>query len=309
MSSGGTDGGSTVSGTGTVEADADGKYTAPYIGGSTYNQNYSFTLEDPTHKNWYSDSRYDGSGLLSDVRVTMSCASTATPGGTVTVTATLNKAQNGPVSFDWKAGGGIGVTETTSGTVTWNAGDTADKTFTVTVDAKGDLLWDGKQGFVISASNITNAKFADNGATVENEKKSDTYAWSKIVTLSADDRDAIVSNYDFVNSGATLTAVSTDFSLAGSSNVAAKKAQDSSDNSKPLGNYNYYRSSITGFPSRFPLELVFSGENDSSTNSYVMLVNSNTYMFYPNPTNPKPRSTSKTNFYVGGNYYLGTYTL
>lgn len=162
----------------TVPADADGNYTASMIDGTEYESMHTFTLLDPSNANYYTDSKTEG--VKTDGVVTLSCATTASAGGTVTVTAKLNKKLPYPVSFDWAAfGGAIGVQDTTSGTVTWAANDNADKTFTVKVANKGSddvELWNGGRAFVISVGNLK-------GAVLEGGKTS----WSQIVTVNAND--------------------------------------------------------------------------------------------------------------------------
>ncbi|MBQ8945470.1 MAG: InlB B-repeat-containing protein [Lachnospiraceae bacterium] len=173
------DGGSGSDATsGTVDV-SDGKYTQPYIDGSTYEASHAFALTDANNTSWYSDDGTDGIGL--DGTITLSCADTATPGGTVTVTATLDKAQRVPVSFDWTAAAGsIGVTGTTSGTITWDANDKEDKSFTVTVAEKGDELWQGDRSFSILVGNLKNASL-----------DGENTAWNHTVKVSANDGDAI----------------------------------------------------------------------------------------------------------------------
>lgn len=149
------DAASTVVREGTVDA-TDGKYTQPMLDGSEYDAAYQFDLLDANNTAYYVDSRYNGVAL--DGTVTLTCdKTTVNPGGTVTVTAALNKAQPLPVSFNWNASGAV-LGDTVSGTVTWAAGETGDKTFTVTVPAKAaDDLWNGGRAFVINAGNLKNA--------------------------------------------------------------------------------------------------------------------------------------------------------
>ena len=176
--------------TDTVDADSEGKYTAPYISGDSYEKDHSFTLFNPSNKSWYAGSQVMGV----DGEVTLTCAGTASAGGKVTVTASLNKAQPVPVSFDWKAvGGAIGATG--SGTVEWEAGDGEDKTFEVSVGAKEEgELWKGGRAFVISASNIQNACFAGGN-----------FAWSKAVTVNANDENKIIEKAYSEQPTGTLT--------------------------------------------------------------------------------------------------------
>ncbi len=167
----------TKTGTGEVTADAEGNFTAPYISGADYDASHSFKLIDPENKTYFTDSNTEG--IVLDGVITLSCADTAAAGGTVTVTATLNKAQSLPVSFDYAAAGGsIGASG--SGTVTWEPGETGEKTFTVNVAAKGDDLWEGKRGFVINVSNVKNAVLPDSALT-----------WSKTVSVSANDKSSM----------------------------------------------------------------------------------------------------------------------
>ncbi len=159
----------------------DGKYTGPMLDGSQYEASYGFPAASST---WFTDARYKG--VTADGVVTLTCADAANPGDTVTVKASLNKAQPLPVSFDWAARSG-GAAASGSGTVTWNAGETGEKTFDVTVGAKGTglaELWQGRRAFVISASNIKNALFGGNKT-----------AWSQTVQVAAADNEAIKATY------------------------------------------------------------------------------------------------------------------
>ena len=167
----------TKTGDGEVTADDEGNYTQPLISDSEYDANHKFQLNESESKTYYTDSQYEG--IITDGVISLSCADTATAGGTLTVTATLNKAQANPVSFDYAAAGGsIGASG--SGTVTWAAGETGAKTFTVSVSAKDGDLWEGKRTFVVGISNFKNATLTD-GAT----------AWSKTVSVSANDKDTM----------------------------------------------------------------------------------------------------------------------
>ena len=160
-----------------METDANGKYTQPLISDDKYEASHAFELIDPNNKKYYTDKNYEG--IITDGVISLSCADTATAGGTVTVTATLNKKQSVPVSFDYAAAGGsIGASG--SGTVTWAAGETGEKTFTVNVAAKGDDLWEGKRAFVINVSNVRNAVLSGNAV-----------AWSKTVTVEAHDDNSM----------------------------------------------------------------------------------------------------------------------
>ena len=125
-------------------------------------------------------------GIVSNGVITLSCADTAAAGDTLTVTATLEKEQKVPVSFDWAAAAGsIGLTGTTNGTVTWDVGETGEKTFTVNVAEKGDELWEGERTFVMNVGNLKNAVLPDNA-----------FAWSKVIFVSASDKDSMQIWYD-----------------------------------------------------------------------------------------------------------------
>ena len=139
----------TKTSTGEVLADADGNYTAPLISDSTYNGSYNFKLNDPANKTYYTDSNYEG--IVTDGVISLSCADTATAGGRVTVTATLNKAQKVPVSFDWSAAGAA-ISEAQSGSVAWEAGETGEKTFEITVTKPEGEYWYGDRAFVINTN-------------------------------------------------------------------------------------------------------------------------------------------------------------
>ncbi|MGX8719474.1 MAG: S-layer homology domain-containing protein [Eubacteriales bacterium] len=166
-------------GSGEVTADADGKYTAPMIDGSTYDASHSFQLIDPDNKTWYTTS-----SVIDPAVVTLTCAETAGVNSTFTVTATLDAVPSVPVSFDWQAVSGVLNLSNASGTVTWEANDTElEKTFAVRLGGKPSV-WVGTQCFVINAGNLKNATFAD-GAT----------AWSQTVSVSANDGSAVADQY------------------------------------------------------------------------------------------------------------------
>ena len=177
-------------GTGEVKA-TDGKYTAPYISGNTYEANHQFALRDSANNLWYSDHESDAVVTLnvipySDQHVDENGNAVVERGGTVVVRATLNKPQPVPVSFDWAAeAGSIGVWgSTTRGSVTWVENDTElTKEFYFSVD-QAATNWDGTQSAVLNVGNIKNATFAD-GSTV----------WSRLVYVEANDKKAIVESY------------------------------------------------------------------------------------------------------------------
>lgn len=154
---------------GTIDA-TDGKYTQPFIDGSTYEGSHEFALTDPTNTTWYSDSSTDGLSL--DGVVTLSVNKTSCESSDrVIVTAKLNKPQPVPVSFDWNAvNGSASLDSQYSGTVEWDAGESGDKWFAARLNANGD--WVGSRVFVMNAGNIKNATFADG-------KK----AWSQVIEV------------------------------------------------------------------------------------------------------------------------------
>ena len=176
---GGTRG--TQTGTGNVEAEG-GYYTAPYISGSVYEAEHQFALTDPSNTAWYTEA------VVSDAVVTLSCETTETAftnNGTVTVTATLNKKQPVPVSFDWAAvSDTIPLTGDTSGTVTWAANENQlQKTFSVTLGTKASN-WVGSHALVINAGNAINALF-EGGKTF----------WTHTVSFTANDIAGIATEY------------------------------------------------------------------------------------------------------------------
>jgi len=106
--------------TGTVDADATGKYKANLIKDSTYTKDFEFQLADPTNKTYYTDNQYCGQEM--DGIITLTCdKTTVSEGEKITVTATLDKAHDFPVSFDWAASDAEEyISEgTQKGTVTW----------------------------------------------------------------------------------------------------------------------------------------------------------------------------------------------
>ena len=175
----------------------DGKYTDAMLSGDQYNASYTFTADTSTA--WYTDNAHKG--IVADGVVTLSAEDKESyaPGETVTVTASLNKAQTVPVSFDWKAvGAGVGVNGTASGTVAWNAGETGDKTFSFVIgDKASDDLWQGSRALVINASNVRNALFSGNATT-----------WSKTVQVASSDNDAIKASYTTTDTVSGFTSTS-----------------------------------------------------------------------------------------------------
>ena len=204
---------------GDVDA-ADGTYTAPYISGSTYEADHVFTLTDPDNTKWYAVES-EGTQAVSGAVVTLSCGSTVASNGTVTVTASLNKAQTVPVSFTWTAvSDTLNLSGDTSGTVTWAAGDKVSKTFTVTVSgATAAAAARGSQCVVINADSIQNAVFAG-GKSV----------WSKAVQRSAQDKEAIRDSYP-------LGVMELD-----KSDFIQSTYLDSTDNTNHYDGYRWYRS-------------------------------------------------------------------
>ena len=175
----------------------DGKYTDAMLSGDQYNASYTFTADTSTA--WYTDNAHKG--IVADGVVTLSAEDKESyaPGETVTVTASLNKAQSVPVSFDWKAvGAGVGVNGTASGTVAWNAGETGDKTFSFVIgDKASDDLWQGSRALVINASNVRGALFSGNATT-----------WSKTVQVASSDNDAIKASYTTTDTVSGFTSTS-----------------------------------------------------------------------------------------------------
>lgn len=190
---------STKNGEGTVTADSSGKFSAPYLSNSEYNSSFSFQLADPENNTFYTDSQY--CGIKTDGIISLSCADTATANSKVTVKATLNKAQAFPVSFDYAAaGGGIGASG--NGTVVWNAGETGEKTFEITIGKKGtgnDDYWRGKRAVTVRVGNVK-------GALLDGSKT----AWNKTIKIAASDGEKIRESYVWINKG---TFNGSDFSI------------------------------------------------------------------------------------------------
>jgi|GEM_PF-4595704 len=80
-------------------AEGEKGYTGAYAGEGGYSDSHKFTLIKQDCDMWYTVPATSGSGLLTDVQVTFGIdATTVDQNGAVTVTATLNKAQNGAVT-------------------------------------------------------------------------------------------------------------------------------------------------------------------------------------------------------------------
>ena len=175
----------------------DGTYTDAMLNGEQYDANYSFSAD--TSNAWYTDNAHKGITADGVVTLTTEDKESYAPGETVTVTASLNKAQSVPVSFDWKAVcAGVGVNGTASGTVAWNAGETGDKTFSFVIgDKASDDLWQGSRALVINASNVRNALFSGNVTT-----------WSKTVQVASSDNDAIKASYTTTDTVSGFTSTS-----------------------------------------------------------------------------------------------------
>lgn len=195
----------TMTNTGEIEADADGKYADTYISNSTYEDSHNFQLSDPENTTYYTDSRYQGTDYTDSESASTPVITLSTVDSvqlatdyfkSITVTATLPEAQSAPVSFDWSVGGGfdfdavasVSTSFSPSGTVTIPAGETS-ATFRVSLPAcnvfssynyYGDpYSWDGvdpyvgSKAFVINVSNLKGAVLEDNKTT-----------WSKTVLVS-----------------------------------------------------------------------------------------------------------------------------
>ena len=208
----------TMTSTGEIETDADGKYTGAYISDSTYEGSHEFQLSDPANKTYYTDSRYQGSnstGSESASTTVMSLTLKNSKGKELTddtieitygianpcyatVTATIPEAQSVPVTFEYSLGGGFDFPET-SKTVTIAAGKTS-ATFNASLPKYWENLepWDGKRAFVINISNLK-------GAVLENNKTT----WSKTIQVKAGSsiaREAVSSRYPVVDTLGTVTS-------------------------------------------------------------------------------------------------------
>ena len=183
---------STITGDLTV---SDGKFTGPYISGSTYEPSHAFALPAPDVTTWYADSdsavAADGEGVITITftessqdlymdefsKVHIGSAEGERTDGTITVTATLDKALNVPVSVDCVLSGGTFRTDVsnpaspglTTQTFTWATGESGAKSITSKIDTSRlqsypGNRWEGSLGYVFSIVNPRNAKLVDSSA-------------------------------------------------------------------------------------------------------------------------------------------------
>ena len=234
----------TMTSTGEIETDADGKYTGAYISDSTYEGSHAFQLSDPANKTYYTDSRYQGSnstGSESASTTVMSLTLKNSNGKELTddtikvsygiaspcyakVTATIPEAQSVPVTFEYSLGGGFDFPET-SQTVTIAAGKTS-VTFNASVKSWEHLEpWNGKRAFVINISNLK-------GAVLENNKTT----WSKTIQVEASGsiaRQDVSSRYPVVDTLGTVTS-----EMAAPYNYTKKGQNSQSFGGGPVTQYN-----------------------------------------------------------------------
>ena len=122
------------------------------------------------------------SGELHDFRVTVPSVVSVAPGGTATVTVTLNKpAPEGGVSFKYSMiAGNIAPMETTSGTVNITAGQ-SNANITVRATATSEVMadrWNGDATFLIQYYDISGALFAGDKLAAETVAKvGKTFNW------------------------------------------------------------------------------------------------------------------------------------
>lgn len=192
---------------GAVETDGNGNYTGHYINGDTYEESHSFALTDPENTGYYTDSRYSGVGA--DGVITLSCDDTTYADYIKNVTATLDKPQSVPVSFDYAvAGGGLGAnSNAASGTVTWNPGESGPKTFRVWTAEKGENYWRGDLAVPIRVGNVKNAKIAGNADV-----------WNYVMLVNANDGSQVEQDYAWLDfgtyAGSTFTSGTANYDMA-----------------------------------------------------------------------------------------------
>lgn len=165
-------------------SDDEKHYIGRYVSGSESNATYEFNL-DTDDTSYYTDPQYSGYIGGSNAQTTAGTISLSFPSVNhkspgysagylqfgdsvyyphpITVTATLDQAQPYPVSFDWKFSGGNNDTSTPRGTVTWEAGESGDKTFDLYLTCPPNAIQNhiGKAGYQFNASNISNALFEE----------------------------------------------------------------------------------------------------------------------------------------------------
>ena len=251
----------TKTGDGEVTADDEGNYTQPLISGSDYDANYNFQLSEPQNTTYYTDSRYEG--IITDGVISLSCEDTATADSTFTVTATLDKAQSVPVTFDWEASG-VTLDSTQSGTVTFAVGETS-KTFTVNVGAKNEN-WIGDRTLLVRVGNVRNANL-----------ENDSFIWNKVIKVSATDTDAVLADYVWKNVG-TINE--------GDSDVISKDETYSYYNGSKSSKATFIRSlylykTVDWIPKTSPIKftLGFSGALPSSLGDYKCSLVANVRLF------------------------------
>ena len=281
-------------GTGELET-TDGTYKAPYISESEYEEEHTFTLIDSANTTWYTEN------AVFDGVVTLSCEANASLSSTFTVTATLNKVQSVPVSFEWAAVSDvINLTDTTTGTVTWAAYDTnLQKSFDITIGAKTSN-WYGSQCFVVNAGNIKNALF-DGGKEV----------WSQavqIVTDSDNDKNAVSNEYPVDKYSYGFTSVN----VGGINGIAYKWVlvdKMPKDGDRFIINFTWYAQDTSWMyivdPTNFTTDATgFTNlKNNSGVNRYVIGYGRDGGNF-PRPVTFTERNTELTSRVKNGQVYF-----
>ena len=281
-------------GTGELET-TDGTYKAPYISESEYEEEHTFTLIDSSNTTWYTEN------AVFDGVVTLSCEANASLSSTFTVTATLNKVQSVPVSFEWAAVSDvINLTDTTTGTVTWAAYDTnLQKSFDITIGAKTSN-WYGSQCFVVNAGNIKNALF-DGGKEV----------WSQtvqIITDSDNDKNAVSNEYPVDKYSYGFTSVN----VGGINGIAYKWVlvdKMPKDGDRFIINFTWYAQDTSWMyivdPTNFTTDATgFTNlKNNSGVNRYVIGYGRDGGNF-PRPVTFTERNTELTSRVKNGQVYF-----
>ncbi|MFH1253067.1 MAG: Calx-beta domain-containing protein [Candidatus Uhrbacteria bacterium] len=199
------------------------------------NETVIVTIGDPT--NATRGAAYVHTVTINDNDASPSLAiadnSVAEDGGSVTVTVTMTGVSSQTVSVDYSTSNNTAVAGSDytnkSGTLTWTAGQTGDKTFTVSITE--DALDEENETFVISLSNVSNGTISDSSATItiNDNDNAPTVAW----TSSSQSGDEDVGTFTVTAQLSAVSGknVSIPFTLSG---TATNNGTDYSSTASPI---------------------------------------------------------------------------